>query len=106
MQLTSIIAGLAGHAAHKVYGRGRSHVMFLPLKREPAGRRADCPRPLMRASQVVSVLIGLSAVLGCPRVSAAQGDLNPVLATLEGSWEGEGELLGRPATFVRHSNAR
>ncbi len=42
----------------------------------------------------------LGAVLGFPRAIAAQVDLERVLATLEGSWEGEGELLGRPATFM------
>ena len=31
--------------------------------------------------------------------SRAQSDLGPVLATLEGRWEGEGELLDRPAAF-------
>ncbi|MCH7892165.1 MAG: hypothetical protein IH921_11745 [Gemmatimonadetes bacterium] len=51
-------------------------------------------------SLIVAALMVLGAVLGCPRAIAAQGDLDRVLATLEGSWEGEGELLGRPATFM------
>ena len=51
-------------------------------------------------SLIVAALMVLGAVLGCPRAIAAQGDLERVLATLEGSWEGEGELLGRSATFV------
>lgn len=42
----------------------------------------------------------LGAGLGFSRAIAAQIDLERVLATLEGSWEGEGELLGRPATFM------
>ena len=53
----------------------------------------------MHMVSIVATLAGLGAALGSPRVIVAQGDLDPVLATLEGSWEGEGELLGRPATF-------
>ena len=54
----------------------------------------------MHVISIVVTLTGLGAVLGPPRVIVAQDDLDPVLATLEGSWEGKGELLGRPATFV------
>lgn len=54
----------------------------------------------MQVISIVATLAGLGAVLGSPPVIVAQGDLDPVLATLEGSWEGKGELLGRPATFV------
>ena len=54
----------------------------------------------MHVISIVVTLTGLGAVLGPPRVIVAQDDLGPVLATLEGSWEGKGELLGRPATFV------
>ncbi len=32
-------------------------------------------------------------------LSVSQNDLGPVLSTLEGRWEGEGELLDRPAAF-------
>ena len=53
----------------------------------------------MHVVSIVATLAGLGAVLGSPRIIAAQGDLDPVLATLEGSWKGEGELLGRPANF-------
>ncbi len=49
---------------------------------------------------LVSLIVLLGAVLWCPRAIAAQDDLEGVLATLEGSWEGEGELLGRSATFA------
>ncbi len=48
----------------------------------------------------LAALMVLGAVLWCPRAIAAQDDLEGVLATLEGSWEGEGELLGRSATFA------
>ena len=42
----------------------------------------------------------LVTMLGAARPVVAQSDLERVLATLEGSWEGEGELLDRPATFA------
>ena len=47
-----------------------------------------------------ATLIMLVTVLGAARPVVAQSDLDRVLATLEGSWEGEGELLDRPATFA------
>ena len=47
----------------------------------------------------VAALVGLGTVLGYPWAIAAQ-DVDPVLGTLEGHWEGEGELFERSATFV------
>ena len=61
---------------------------------------------LSRSIALVATVMVLGAapapapVLVCPRAIAAQDERGSVLATLEGSWEGEGELLGRPATFV------
>ena len=46
------------------------------------------------------LLIVFVTMLGAAPPVVAQSDLDRVLATLEGSWEGEGELLDRPATFA------
>lgn len=47
-----------------------------------------------------AVLMAFVTALAGAQSIAAQSDLDRVLATLEGSWEGEGELLDRPATFA------
>jgi len=63
----------------------------------------------MRTTKLLTVLLGVLCVAATglttapagrdapPSSVASQSDLDPVLATLEGRWEGEGELLDRPA---------
>ncbi len=51
----------------------------------------------MRITKLLTVLLGVLCFTATGL--ASQSDLGPVLATLEGRWEGEGELLDRPASF-------
>ena len=67
-----------------------------------ARRRDPSTRSSSIARVVTVIVLGATAAttLVCPRTVAAQDNRAGVLATLEGSWEGEGELMGRSATFV------
>ena len=63
---------------------------------DPAARSSSIARA------VPVIVLGAAAALALvgPRAVVAQDDRAGVLATLEGNWEGEGELMGRSATFV------
>ena len=50
----------------------------------------------MNITKLPAVLLGVLCFTATGL--ASQSDLGPVLSTLEGRWEGESELLNRPAT--------
>ena len=72
----------------------------------PTGDAVCAPQPACarwRGGSVgvarATALMVLVTVLGGPRPIAAQSDLDQVLTTLEGSWEGEGTVDGAGTVF-------
>lgn len=63
----------------------------------PVPRRGH-PAPVVRCASRLVLLLGV-ALPGLAAQAPPTAELPPVFMSLEGTWEGEGVLLGRPAVF-------